>query len=136
MLQRRRGPGNIRPKGFPQPAIDVVALTELRGLGDDAMHALIRLFIADSATRVGRLRRALVHGEMGALGPIAHSLRGSCATFGAEELTALCIDLEELGADAVDRQEASRIVDDIETEFGRVRDTLVEESAQVGRRAG
>lgn len=132
MPPRSSGRRHVCPSAFPQPPIEVVTLTELRGLGDDALRALIPLFIADSATRIGRLRRGLVHGELAELGPIAHSLRGSCATFGAYALTALCTDLEELGGGTVDGSRASGIVDAIEKEFGRVRDTLIEELARVG----
>ena len=120
-------PVQTRPR-IPPP-LDVATLNDLRALGDDAMRALISLFLTDSALRIGRLRRALIAGQTAEFSPIAHSLTGSCASFGAQTLSGLCTSLEHLSPGAC--RAATGIVEAIETEFGRVRDTLLEELARI-----
>jgi HPt (histidine-containing phosphotransfer) domain-containing protein len=105
-------------------AVDAATLAELRSLGHDALRTLIPLFVEDSATRVGRLRSGLLDGPPGGLAPIAHSLTGSCASFGAHVLADLCTELELRCRSAADGVEVSGLVDAIDVEFGRVRDTL------------
>jgi HPt (histidine-containing phosphotransfer) domain-containing protein len=117
------------------PAVDAATLAGLRDLGDDQLRTLIPLFIEDSAKRVGGLRRRLGDGGLGGLAPIAHTLKGSCSSFGAHVLAGLCSDLERLARAAGDRGEAIDLVRALETEFDRVRDALLSELDRVGSAA-
>jgi HPt (histidine-containing phosphotransfer) domain-containing protein len=54
---------------------------------------------------------------------IAHTLKGSCSTFGAHPMEALCLQLEQLGRRG-SSDGAREIIDAIEQEFFNVRAVL------------
>ncbi|MDQ3569867.1 MAG: response regulator [Actinomycetota bacterium] len=81
--------------------LDPVALEALEGLGEGDPHgvaAMVRLFLRDTSARLDILRQA--DGDAEAIARTAHSLKGSCATFGATAMASLCDDLEAANATA------------------------------------
>ncbi len=56
---------------------------------------------------------------------IAHTLKGSCANFGAHPMEALCLELEQLGR-LGDTTGARKVIDAIEQEFFKVRAALAQ----------
>jgi signal transduction histidine kinase/HPt (histidine-containing phosphotransfer) domain-containing protein len=59
---------------------------------------------------------------------IAHTMKGSCATFGAHPMGALCLELEQRGRQGTGR-DAREIINEIEKEFFTVRAALMNHSA-------
>jgi CheY-like chemotaxis protein len=62
---------------------------------------------------------------------IAHTMKGSCATFGAYPMGALCLELEQRGRQGTGR-DAREIINAIEKEFFNVRAALMNHSAEAG----
>ena len=58
---------------------------------------------------------------------IAHTIKGSCITFGARPMEALCLELEQRNGHAASRP-AREIIDAIELEFFNVRTALASTS--------
>jgi HPt (histidine-containing phosphotransfer) domain-containing protein len=106
--------------------IDDELIAPLRDLGTDDFHELIHLFLGEAASRVARLRAIREQGDAASLAGVAHTLRGTSATFGATRLAALCAQIEEAtpGADPIG---LLTLVDDVTLEFDRVRASLNEE---------
>ena len=100
MMERWSGRGAGYQSG-PQvgPAagapLDSALISGLRGLGTHEFRNLVELFLSDGAERVAALRFAEGDGDGSAIAKIAHSLRGSAATFGAGALAQLCAELQE-----------------------------------------
>lgn len=86
--------GAAAPDPDPDP---LAALRRLEAAGEPGLVAsLCRQFLADSAERVGRMRRALASGAHADLHRESHSLRSSAAQLGARSLAALAGALEDL----------------------------------------
>ncbi|GAC1539119.1 MAG: hypothetical protein NVS3B12_25040 [Acidimicrobiales bacterium] len=83
-----------------QPAdaggLDAEILGELQLLDRDGggIAELVDAFTVTSAERVDKLRRAIDAGDNNAVGRVAHSLKGSSATFGGVRVAELCGVLE------------------------------------------
>jgi HPt (histidine-containing phosphotransfer) domain-containing protein len=58
---------------------------------------------------------------------IAHTIKGSCITFGARPMEALCLELEQRNGHEADRP-VREIIDAIELEFFNVRTALANTS--------
>lgn len=81
--------------------IDVGRLHELRTLAagddDDVYVMLADLFLVELTQEVAALRDAAVRRDVAAVVEGAHRLRGAASNLGATALTALFLELEELG---------------------------------------
>jgi HPt (histidine-containing phosphotransfer) domain-containing protein len=91
---------------------------------------LIALFLDEAPRRLAALWEAAEREEAHALEREAHTLKGSCANFGARRLAGLCEQLEALGR-AHDLASAADALAQLEVEFERVRAALGAELAQV-----
>ncbi len=67
------------------------------GYGEDFLVELIGDYVEDSTSRVARMSQAAATGDVSALTLEAHTLKSSSASLGAQSLSALAKQLEELG---------------------------------------
>ena len=82
--------------GKAKAIIDTGALRELtQDMRPEAVAGLIDSFLADIETRASRVGEAAARGDVDALEQEAHSLSGSCATFGAIGLRNLAVAVEQ-----------------------------------------
>lgn len=94
-------PGPTTPSAAPlrtPPVLDPNVLTELRdltgGAGSAEFQDLLDTFTMHTAERLRRLHDAVDAADHDAVAAIGHSLRGSCANFGAERMAQRCADIE------------------------------------------
>jgi HPt (histidine-containing phosphotransfer) domain-containing protein len=80
------------------PPVDSAALDELRAIPADGgrtlLDEMVELFAEDNARRVAALEAALAAGDALEAAELAHSLKGSCSNFGADELERRCKAIE------------------------------------------
>lgn len=82
--------------GTAKTIIDTGALSELtQEMRPEAVAGLIDSFLADIESRANRVGEAAARGDVDALEREAHSLSGSCATFGAIGLRNLAVAVEQ-----------------------------------------
>jgi two-component system sensor histidine kinase/response regulator len=96
-------------------------LGHLRALGDTQpgfLAELIELFVADTATQLLALEKAVAEGDMAAVVRTAHELEGPCGYLGADQMQTLCTRLEGLGGDTA-LAEAASLVRLLQDEFER-----------------
>ena len=109
-----------------QEPINRTALDDLLATtgGDPAFLAeLIDTYFEDSETLLPTMRNAVVAGSAEQLRRAAHSLKSNSASFGAQELTVLCRELEEQGRAGSLGGAAERLAQ-VEAEYDRVRRAL------------
>jgi HPt (histidine-containing phosphotransfer) domain-containing protein len=104
--------------------VNVVHIKETT-LGDDEFLAeLIDIYLDDVPPQLELLRAAVARADAAAASSVAHRLKGSSGNVGAESLSALCNQIERAGRQSrVDK--VSRMMPQIEEEFGRVRACLL-----------
>jgi signal transduction histidine kinase/CheY-like chemotaxis protein/HPt (histidine-containing phosphotransfer) domain-containing protein len=106
-------PRSLPPAAAPGPAVDKVssaapgeplnpraleAIRRLAGAKDASLvKQVIGAYLADTPPRCAQLRAAAEAGDAEALRQAAHALKSSSANVGAEQLAALCKELEMLG---------------------------------------
>lgn len=100
-------------------------LVQLRELLAENFENTVRVFIEDTANRIGVLRDAVTRDDRDVIMRQAHTIKGSCSNFGALELSALCELLQQqlLAAEATD---IKRAVEHIVQAFARVKIELEE----------
>ena len=112
------------------PAIDHNLLTGFREFdgegGDGLLGTLIDLFIENSPQVINEARTALANRATPQLARAAHTLKGSCANFGAERMREACLRLEQL-ANGGSIEGADEMLTQIEKEFNYVRLALERE---------
>ncbi len=120
------------PRETSARRLDGALLAGLRELGAEEFRSLVRLFLTDGAGRIAELRMARTTNDMEAMARLAHSLKGSSSTFGADSLAVLCGHLQ-LRAAAADAAAAAVLVDRVDAEFvlvsGALRRELVHGTA-------
>ncbi len=83
----------------PADVLDAFVLAgfrELQAQGNPGFVAeLIGLFLQDTPPHIDALRKALPKGDRDTLEHEAHSLKGSCGSFGARRMEAICIEFGE-----------------------------------------
>lgn len=108
-------------------AIDPSALDSLRELenegGPELVAALAGLFLRDTISRLGSLRRAIDSGDAVGVERGARTLKGSSASVGAMPMSLMCAELEEEGRSGA-IEGASETLSRIEEEFVRARAIL------------
>jgi CheY-like chemotaxis protein/HPt (histidine-containing phosphotransfer) domain-containing protein len=117
--------GPATPASSPGP-IDWTMVEDLLAMTPPAfLRDLLALFFRDSATALTNLRIAWREDDAVSWARIAHKLRGSCATLGAQAMLDICARMEELDQRAmIDSGEG--MLEELEREFGRARDLLSE----------
>ncbi|MEQ1813806.1 MAG: ATP-binding protein [Candidatus Nitrotoga sp.] len=106
-------------------AINRHELVQLRELLGKNFENAARVFIGDTANRIGALHDAVTRDDKDAMMRQAHTIKGSCSNFGALELAALCELLRQQlpTAEAADIKHA---VEHIAQAFARVKIELEE----------
>ena len=101
------------------------ALAALQEEGQpDVLGEMVGLFVGETVGWLTEARNAVDSGDVLALGRVAHSLKGACATIGAERMRGQAAGLEEaLVAGRV--SEAPAFVDALTEEFHQLRSQLV-----------
>jgi len=96
-------------------------LGHLQGLGETEprfLAELIELFVADTATQLQALERAVAEGDVAAIVRTAHELEGACGYLGADQMQTLCARLEQLGGDTA-LADAASLVRQLRDQFER-----------------
>lgn len=106
-----------------KPHLDEEALTELQDVMEDQFDVLIETYLKDSSDRISYLRSAITTDDADAFAKAAHSFKGSSINIGAPQLGELCLRAEQAGKDQR-LDNASEVVDAIESEFRRIEQTL------------
>jgi HPt (histidine-containing phosphotransfer) domain-containing protein len=113
--------------GFLPAVLDpaIIARHQALGeaIGEDLLGQLAVLFLADAASQILTLHRALAANDHVATILSAHTLRGASATMGAAELARLCADLE-IAVTAGELSGGAAAYVAIDAELGRVRGAL------------
>ncbi len=107
-----------------KPHLDEEALVELQEVMEDEFDVLIKTYIKDSTDRIDHLRHALGSEDADSFAKTAHSFKGSSINIGAPKLGELCLQAEKAGKDNR-LNDASAVVDEIESEFQQVEQTLM-----------
>jgi signal transduction histidine kinase/CheY-like chemotaxis protein/HPt (histidine-containing phosphotransfer) domain-containing protein len=86
----------VAPPAADAPAINMAAIQTLCELDDDGglVAQLVSSFLGSSDSQLSRLRTATAAGDATTLTQIAHTLKSSSASLGAEALSACCRELE------------------------------------------
>jgi two-component system, sensor histidine kinase and response regulator len=110
--------------------VDANALAALRELDMDGdsgiLTQLIQVFLENTPMLISDARRAIGQGTAADVTRVAHTLKGSCANFGATRLRVVCAKLEQLaGGGSI--HGAGALLGEIEREFGFVRTALERE---------
>ena len=95
----------------------------------DFLRDLLALFFRDSATALTNLRLAWREDDVVSWARVAHKLRGSCATLGAQAMLDICARMEELDQRSM-MESGEGMLEELEREFGRARDLLSERQRQ------
>ncbi len=95
-------PASAAPAEAPaEDPIDWRALDAIRHLpgpnGSVLVNKVIRAYLADTPPRLAQMRAAADAGDAEALRKAAHGLKSSSANVGAQNLAALCKELETIG---------------------------------------
>jgi CheY-like chemotaxis protein len=109
---------------YPLDRSVLARLSELQEEGEpDILRELIELFLTDVPPQLVALRKAMEAGDAHSVGRIAHTLKGSSGNMGATRMTAICSDLEDVGASG-DLSAAPELLERLEEESRRVRMAL------------
>jgi HPt (histidine-containing phosphotransfer) domain-containing protein len=115
-----RALSQVRPVGGPVEA----ALEKLRELGGDEFLAdLIDTFLGEAPALLATLRRALEQEDAGEVRRAAHTLKSNGATFGDEDFSELCRELEARAKEGR-LDGAGELADRIEQGYARLQEAL------------
>ena len=106
--------------------LDPAALENLRGAGDRDTKLLVELvdmFLEDAPLLLAKMRQGIERGDAEMLQGTAHTLKPSCAMFGAMTLSGLCQELETMGATGRMDGGAEKMAQ-VEAEYEQVKDAL------------
>jgi HPt (histidine-containing phosphotransfer) domain-containing protein len=108
-------------------AINHQALNAIRALsadkGEQLVQRVVHAFIDDTPTQLHALRQAIDTTDINVMRRAAHSLKSSSANVGADALSKLCKELEQLGR-TESTEGAARLLLEAEREFQAVRRSL------------
>jgi HPt (histidine-containing phosphotransfer) domain-containing protein len=111
------------------PALDLSLLEGFRDLeenGESLLSKLIGVFLENSPKLLRDARKALDAHASPQLALAAHTLKGSCANFGAERLRLACQKLEQV-ANEGRLEPAAEVMQTVEKEYNYVRAALERE---------
>jgi CheY-like chemotaxis protein len=106
--------------------LDTSSIAGLRELGVDEFGKLVQLFLSDGALRVAALHLAGAEADGVAMAKLAHSLKGSAATFGAGVLVQRCDELR-IVARSGDLADSASLIDSVDAGFVVASEALREE---------
>jgi two-component system sensor histidine kinase RpfC len=109
----------------PVPIVNLETIDHLRELGSSVafVEKLIRVFIADNSTLLGRVEQALAARNYHELRSLLHAMKGSSASMGTDRLTRLCTSYDKL-SDAELRLQAPGLLRTLTEELATVRAQL------------
>jgi two-component system sensor histidine kinase RpfC len=109
----------------PVPIVNLETIDHLRELGSSVafVEKLIRVFIADNSTLLGRVEQALAARNYHELRSLLHAMKGSSASMGTDRLTRLCTNYDKL-SDAELRLQAPGLLRTLTEELATVRAQL------------
>jgi len=96
--------------------LDTSSIAGLRELGPSGFGKLVHLFLSDGALRVAALHSAGAEADGVAMAKLAHSLKGSAATFGAGVLVQRCDELQTV-ARSGDLADCAGLIDSVDAGF-------------------
>ncbi len=111
--------------------LDPDVLAGLRDLGSpgdgepDILTELVDLFLEDAEPRLSTLREAIASGDAEGVERAAHTLKGSAGNMGARRMSMIAASLQDAGTSG-DLSGAATLVEDLETEYSRVKPALEE----------
>jgi two-component system sensor histidine kinase RpfC len=109
----------------PVPVVNFETIDHLRELGSSVtfVEKLIRVFIADNSTLLGRVEQTLAARNYHELRSHLHAMKGSSASMGTDRLTRLCTSYDKL-SDAELRLQAPSLLRTLTEELATVRAEL------------
>ena len=108
----------------------MLALAEHLG-SSEPLKGLMTRFLEDSPNKLDAIRAAVEQRDPQALAFAAHALKGSALNFQAEALAAAATQLERMGRQG-DLGESEQVLGELEAEYYKVRQTLIELRGQGG----
>ena len=78
------------------PVLEEVVLVELREVMGSDFETLVESYGRDGGQRLAALREAVAQGDADLARQQAHSFKGSSSNLGARQVSALCLELEQL----------------------------------------
>ncbi len=119
-----RGFGGAEAQEEPIDRDVLAGLRELQQAGEpDLLNELVEIFLTDAEPRLVALRKAVEQWDAHTVEREAHTLKGSCANFGAQPMASVCHALQTLGR-AQNVIQASTLLAHLETEYARVHAAL------------
>lgn len=122
--------GLLKEKLDPAQASEIALIVDIEvidGLIEDTsaefFPSLLEVFETESEERLANIQLALTEQDAEMLGMEAHSLKGTSATFGAEELRTVAFELEQVGK-AGDMDRAAVLVPKIAPLYDKVAEVL------------
>ena len=116
--------------GDAEGPLDRAAIDGLLGLGgSELLSELAESFSGDTSSALAALREAAKAGDARSVERIAHSLKGGSGSMGAERMSAICSELQDVGASG-DLPSVPGLLERLEEEFGRARAALEAELAR------
>lgn len=107
-------------------AIDPATVTALRELNPDDpgfLRELIDVFLEDVPQRIAELERALAAQDAALFARAAHTIKGSCANFGATPLAQVALTMEKHGK-AGALTNGAALLPSLKAEFAQVAEAL------------
>ena len=118
------------PSDGPDKIVNRQTLEKLaRNIGN--LGPVIHVFLQTLASRLDDIHLAVRNRDHAAIARSAHTLKGSSSQFGAEELSGLCRQLEEMG-----REKRLAQAEALFLEISRAADRLRQELARIGEQSG
>lgn len=90
---------------------------------DSFLRDLVQVYLDDSPQRIAEIELALAQGDTERLTRAAHSLKGSCANFGASQLRAVSERIEKLGRQGA-LPDVPALLPELKVEFAKVKADL------------
>lgn len=118
------------------PSVDWSVIEALRSYSTtdlDLAGELVASFEQTVVTQVPQMAMAVEGNDAETVRCIAHRLRGTCGHVGARRMQFLCERLEQIGRAGVTIG-AGELIDDLRTEFSRVREAFVQDAASYAAR--
>jgi signal transduction histidine kinase/DNA-binding response OmpR family regulator/HPt (histidine-containing phosphotransfer) domain-containing protein len=128
------------PAAAASPIFDPEVLASLQALpnGMARLERIVSTYCTTAAELVARLHTALAAGDCDAIRQTAHSLKGSSAQVGAQQLAALCAELEALAAEPATMAHALEKSSQLDTTYAAAQTAvraMLQATHATGRRA-
>jgi CheY-like chemotaxis protein/HPt (histidine-containing phosphotransfer) domain-containing protein len=123
--------GPVTPEDAEDPFDRAVIDNLLELGGSEMLSELVKMFFDDAKTALSALREALSASDPPSMKHIAHTLKDSSVNMGAKRMSAVCSELEDIGASG-DLTRAPALLGQLEEEFSCVRPALEAEAEKAG----